>query len=41
MIILWILAGCLGLLLILLLAAVIRTLLIPRKQSTYKSEIQE
>ena len=38
MIILWILAGCLGLLLILLLAAVIRTLLIPRKQSTYKPQ---
>lgn len=36
MIILWILAGCLGLLLILLLAAVIRTLLIPGKQSTYE-----
>jgi len=36
MIILWILAGCLVLLLILLLAAVIRTLLIPGKQSTYE-----
>ena len=38
MIILWILAGCLGLLLILLLAAVIRTMLIPGKQSTYKPQ---
>ena len=32
---LWIIPGFLGLLLILLLAAVIRTLLIPGKQSTY------
>ena len=35
MIILWILAGFLGLLLILLLAAVVRTLMIPGKRSTY------
>ena len=36
MIVLWILAGCLGLMLILLLAAVVRTLLIPGKRSTYE-----
>ena len=38
MIILWILPGIIGLLLILLLAAVIRTLLIPNKQSTYQPD---
>lgn len=38
MIILWILPGVIGLLLILLLAAVIRTLLIPNKQSTYQPD---
>jgi carboxypeptidase PM20D1 len=38
MIILWIAPGIIGLLLILLLAAVIRTLLIPNKQSTYQPD---
>ena len=35
MIVLWIIAGIIGLILLLLLAAVIRTLLIPSKKSTY------
>ena len=38
MIILWILCGITGLVLILLLAAVIRTLLIPERQSTYQPD---
>ena len=38
MIILWVLLGCIGLILLLLLAAVIRTALIPGKQSTYRPE---
>ena len=38
MIILWVLSGCIGLILLLLLAAVIRTVLIPGKQSTYRPE---
>ena len=38
MIILWILLGIIGLVLLLLLAAVIRTLLIPNRQSTYRPE---
>ncbi len=38
MIILWIVPGIIGLLLILLLAAVIRTLLIPNKKSTYQPD---
>lgn len=36
MIILWVVIGCLGLLLLLLLAAVIRTLLEPGKRSDYE-----
>ena len=36
MIALWIIPGCIGLILLLLLAAVIRTLLIPIKRSDYK-----
>lgn len=38
MIVLWIVLGLIGLLLVLLLAAVIRTLLIPGKQSTYRPD---
>ena len=38
MIILWIISGIIGLLLLLLLAAVIRTLLIPNRQSTYRPD---
>ena len=38
MIILWILLGIVGLVLILLLAAVIRTLLIPGRTSTYQPD---
>ena len=38
MIVVWILLGCLGLLLLLLLAAVIRTLLIPGKKSDYRPD---
>ncbi len=38
MIVLWILLGCLGLVLLLLLVAVIRTLLIPGKQSDYRPD---
>ena len=38
MIVLWILLGLIGLLLVLLLAAVIRTLLIPGRQSTYRPD---
>ena len=38
MIALWIVLGLIGLLLLLLLAAVIRTLLIPNKQSTYRPD---
>ena len=38
MIVLWIVLGLIGLLLILLLAAVIHTLLIPNRQSTYRPE---
>ena len=38
MIILWILFGIIGLVLLLLLAAVIRTLLIPNRQSTYQPD---
>ena len=38
MIAVWILLGCLGLLLLLLLAAVIRTLLIPGKKSDYRPD---
>ena len=38
MIALWIVLGLIGLLLILLLAAVIHTLLIPGKQSTYRPD---
>ena len=38
MIVLWIVLGLIGLLLVLLLAAVIRTLLIQGKQSTYRPD---
>lgn len=38
MIVLWVILGCIGLVLLLLLAAVIRTLLIPGKQSTYRPD---
>ena len=38
MIVLWILLGCLGLVLLLLLAAVVRTLLIPGKRSDYRPD---
>ena len=38
MIVLWIVLGLIGLLLVLLLAAVIRTLLIPGKQSSYRPD---
>ena len=38
MIILWVALGCIGLILLLLLAAVIRTLLIPVRQSTYEPD---
>ena len=38
MIVLWILLGCIGLILLLLLAAVIRTLLLPGKKSDYRPD---
>ena len=38
MIVLWILLGCIGLILLLLLAAVIRTLLLPGKKSGYRPD---
>ena len=38
MIVLWVILGCIGLVLLLLLAAMIRTLLIPGKQSTYRPD---
>ena len=38
MIILWIVLGMIGLILMLLLSAVVRTLLIPNKKSTYQPD---
>ena len=38
MIVLWILLGCIGLILLLLLAAVIRALLLPGKKSDYRPD---